>query len=255
MVAVSQLTPPSDRLIDLDQVAGRVAEERLPTDTADLARFGHGDVVRLEVATYVVDVVDLQCEVLALVRLEPLDFEEMDLLLADLQPRSVEREVRSIVSLGHPEHVGVERDRFGRIGDVERHVMDARELHDLDSIDGCSPAETRRCDTGAMRSLPVRLIGAAVLLAGCGSSGSGAERPAVDCGQTSGVTVDHDIEALDSRADSALVHLPPCYDVGTASYPTVFLLHGAGMIADSWVDHPIRAGEVIDQLVPRSDSS
>lgn len=90
-----------------------------------------------------------------------------------------------------------------------------------------------------------------LLIASCaGSSDQNATERAgpPSCGDTIGRTVEHEVTSLSTRADTVLVHLPPCYDVETASYPTLWLMHGGGTTADMWLNVPIELPATIDAL-------
>ncbi len=56
-------------------------------------------------------------------------FEQVDLLVTRLQPRTVERERRSIAALLHTEHLDVEPDRSRCVDDVQRDVVDTDVEH------------------------------------------------------------------------------------------------------------------------------
>ncbi len=66
----------------------------------------------------------------------------------------------------------------------------------------------------------------------------------IDCDETAGRTEEVALDDL-----TALVHLPPCYDANDGAYPTIYLLHGAGMTPSSWVDPAIGADVVAEQLM------
>jgi enterochelin esterase family protein len=54
-------------------------------------------------------------------------------------------------------------------------------------------------------------------------------------------------ESLD-KAREALVYLPPGYDAGSANYPVLYLLHGAGGDETSWVERQ-QAHVILDNLI------
>ncbi len=60
--------------------------------------------------------------------------------------------------------------------------------------------------------------------------------------------VDLDISIRGQSDRHALVHLPPCYDDESGVYPTVYLLHGAGMDPDTWTSPSIRLDDIADRL-------
>lgn len=100
------------------------------------------------------------------------------------------------------------------------------------------------------------LLAGSLAIAACSGSSDqmAAERTgAPTCGDTDGRTVEHDVAELSTRANSVLVHLPPCYDVETSSYPTLWLMHGGGTTADMWVNAPIELPSVIDALTVSGD--
>jgi len=78
----------------------------------------------LEVCPGGFEVGDAQREVLTLGRNEVGNFKEMNLLIAGLQPRAVEREVRPVIALRHPQHLDIEPRGDGSIGHVERNMVD-----------------------------------------------------------------------------------------------------------------------------------
>lgn len=93
-----------------------------------------------------------------------------------------------------------------------------------------------------MKNRAVATIGAIAVASSCaGGSGSPSS---IDCDESSGRTEEVDIEDL-----AALVHLPPCYDSSSGRYPAVFLLHGAGMSPESWVNPEIGADVTADRMM------
>ena len=83
----------------------------------------------LEVCPGRIEVGDAQREVLTLGRNEVGNFKEMNLLIAGLQPRAVEGEVRPVIALRHPQHVDIEPRGDGSIGHVERNMVDSGVEH------------------------------------------------------------------------------------------------------------------------------
>jgi hypothetical protein len=120
--------PRSERLVQLDQIAGGIGEERLETDAVDLARGGHLDAACRQLGSGRREVGDLERNVLTLRRLEVGDLDQVDLLLTGIEPRAAKREVGPIEQR-HLEHIGVKRLRRLEIGNVQRHVVNAGELH------------------------------------------------------------------------------------------------------------------------------
>jgi len=74
---------------------------------------------------------------------------------------------------------------------------------------------------------------AVVLFTACGLDADLAGRagPAT-CDERAGETIEHTDPALDTAANRALVHLPPCYDDTDDRYPVVSLLHGGRSTAE-----------------------
>ncbi|MFK7916884.1 MAG: alpha/beta hydrolase [Ilumatobacter sp.] len=104
--------------------------------------------------------------------------------------------------------------------------------------------------SGRMRL--VLLAAAVVAASACAGNSEGTAADRVDvltCGETGGETVEHDVDGLSSRADTVLVHVPPCYDSDPGSYPTLWLMHGGGTTADMWVNQPIWLTQTIDALM------
>ncbi len=90
---------------------------------------------------------------------------------------------------------------------------------------------------------------AATFVVGCATSAGQAERVETpDCGERVGRTVDHPVDGVGDRASSVLVHLPPCYDSESGSYPTLWLMHGGLSRADMWVEFPLDIGAIADAL-------
>jgi len=103
-----------------------------------------------------------------------------------------------------------------------------------------------------MRSRPavsLAAVLATVLFTACGSDADRAGRagPAA-CGETAGETIEHAVPALDTAANRALVHLPPCYGDADDRYPVVYLLHGGGSTAEMWLSPGLDATTTIDAL-------
>ncbi len=86
-----------------------------------------------------------------------------------------------------------------------------------------------------------------MVAAACGAAPPSAP-DSIDCEEVAGRTVETELDDL-----TALVRVPPCYDSTDGEYPTVYLLHGAGMSPDSWVDPSIGADTVADQLMVNGD--
>ena len=106
---------------------------------------------------------------------------------------------------------------------------------------------TRSAELGRLFRTGGVVVAGAVLVAAC--AGSDSERVgAPECGEQTGRTVEHEVDALSSRADSVLVHLPPCYDAESGRYPTLWLIHGGGTTADMWVNQPLDIGSIADSL-------
>ena len=96
------------------------------------------------------------------------------------------------------------------------------------------------------------VVAGAMLVAACAAPNS--ERAGTPgCGERMGRTVDHEVAALSSRAESVLVHLPPCYDSESGRYPTLWLMHGGGTTADMWVNQPLDIGSIADSLALEGD--
>lgn len=111
------------------------------------------------------------------------------------------------------------------------------------------------CVGSIRRHRTAALIGvASVVVATCAEDEPDRAGPA-SCGDAAGrtVEVELDISRRGHLGRHALVHLPPCYDDETGDYPAVYLLHGAGMTPDTWMDAPISLGERADRLFTSGD--
>lgn len=84
---------------------------------------------------------------------------------------------------------------------------------------------------------------ALIVTAAC-ACGSPTSPTSIGCDETSGRTENVDVDRF-----TAVVHLPPCYDTGDGDYPTVYLLHGAGMSPQSWTDPAIGTDRIADRMM------
>lgn len=99
---------------------------------------------------------------------------------------------------------------------------------------------------------PSRSLLAAALLA----LGLGAAALFIDQGETveqvcktvSGTTVEHTVDGVADAASRVLVHLPACYEISDRDYPVIYLFHGGGGRPDMWVERPVGANDIVDEL-------
>lgn len=70
------------------------------------------------------------------------------------------------------------------------------------------------------------------------------------CGETSGrsIEVELDLDMAGFNDRHAIVHLPPCYDETSGRYPVTYLLDGGGQRPESWIEEPIEAAAIADEL-------
>ena len=114
-------------LLKFDPVAPGIAKKRLPV-RADAAWVAHLESPVSQFCDTGGDIGHLNRKVVegfgAL-----LTDDEVQLLLSDVEPPSVKREIGPVGSNGHPENIGVERTGLFRIADGQVHVMNAKEFH------------------------------------------------------------------------------------------------------------------------------
>ena len=115
-------------LVELDHVSCRVVDERLAV-CADGAWVPDRDALRAELLHHDVEVRDLNCEVLTDVRRYG-SFEEMDLLVSEIDPRAGDPQVWAVVPQRSAEQVGVEARCLIDITDVDGDVVDGQWFHE-----------------------------------------------------------------------------------------------------------------------------
>src|SRR6056297_1672912 len=115
------------RLVQFDAVPRGVVEERLEA-RADGGGLGDVDPPATEFGHGRREVGDPDGEVLTLV-VGNVRFDEVHLLVAEIEPGATDGEVGPVAPDGQAEHVGVEADRLVGVGDVDRHVVDREWLH------------------------------------------------------------------------------------------------------------------------------
>jgi hypothetical protein len=114
----------SERLVELDPVAGGIGEEGLKADAFDLPGVLDVDAALTEQVDGGVDVLDGQREVLAPL-VGHVQLREVELLAPDLEPRAREVEIGSL-ELGEPEHIDIEVTRRSGVADIDRDVVNTR---------------------------------------------------------------------------------------------------------------------------------
>ena len=118
------VSPGSDRprhLMQLDTIAGRVAQECLPCGP-DRRRVAHVKPLCTEFGDDLVEVANLQRKVLADCR-RRLGLDQVDLLASGVEPLATEPEVGTVCSAYQPKLLDVEARRFVGVTDVDRDVM------------------------------------------------------------------------------------------------------------------------------------
>ena len=107
--------------MQLDAVAGRVTQERLPP-SSNRRSIRDGDSVPAELGYRAVKVGYLQREMLA-DRCRWVALDEVYLLTSGVEPFTGEPEVRAVFSAYYPQLVDVEARRLVDIADVDRDVV------------------------------------------------------------------------------------------------------------------------------------
>ena len=116
------------RLVQLDEVAGRVLQKRLAVASHG-NRIAHLHAPAPELVDGGVEVVDEQREVLAAGR-GRRRVDQVDLLDAGVEPDTVDAEVRRPVpALGQPQDVDIEGDCGIDVVDVDGDMVDGERLH------------------------------------------------------------------------------------------------------------------------------
>ena len=54
----------------------------------------------------------------------------MQLVTSEVEPRPVESKIWAVTSECHPENIGVKRNRYIRVINVDRYMVDSQRLHD-----------------------------------------------------------------------------------------------------------------------------
>jgi hypothetical protein len=117
------------RLVQLDRVARRILEKRLQTP-ADTHRIPDLEASLPQLGDSRRQVLDEDGKVLAEVG-RWLGLDEVDLLVAGVEPCSAKTEVGPIGPQAKTEHLGVEGDRGGNVADVDGDMMDGESGHAL----------------------------------------------------------------------------------------------------------------------------
>jgi hypothetical protein len=116
------------RLMELDEVAGGVAQERLAA-AAHGNRIAHVDAPAPQLVDGSVEVVDEQGEVLAPGR-GRRRVDEVNLLGAGIEPGTADAKVRgAVLALRQPEDADVERESGVDVVDVDGDVVDGEGTH------------------------------------------------------------------------------------------------------------------------------
>ena len=136
-------------------------------------------------------------------------------------------------------------DRYSRVGSADHHRPGRRRL----DVPGPPTHSAGVRSSSAPSGIAVAAVASGVALAACAGPAPGRAGPP-SCGETDGRTVEVDLDiSIRGQTDRhALVHLPPCYDDETGEYPSVYLLHGAGMDPDTWTSPSIRLDDIADRL-------
>ncbi len=137
-------------LVELDEVAGRVGEERLAA-RPHARGVAHLDAPLPEIGDGAVEVVDQQGEVLA-ERGRSLGLEQVDLLATSVEPRPTEPEVRSVRAGAKAQHLRVEGQRRVDVVHVDRHVVHSEWSHEP----SLALSETERAGQAPRRSPSMR---------------------------------------------------------------------------------------------------
>jgi hypothetical protein len=115
-------------LMQLDEVAGRVVQERLAA-AAHGRRIAHVHAPAPELRDGRTEVVDEQCEVLAACCWRRR-VDQVDLLVAGIEPGTIHAEIGGpVLPLRKPEDVDVEDKGGIDVVDVDGHVMDGERSH------------------------------------------------------------------------------------------------------------------------------
>jgi hypothetical protein len=114
--------------MQLDQVARWVVQERLPA-TRYRCRVAYLDTLGTHKRDCGIDVFDMDGEVLTTI-IDNSEFEQVQLVATEVEPRPVESKVWAVSSECHPENIGVELDRYIRVMNVDRYMVDSQRLHD-----------------------------------------------------------------------------------------------------------------------------
>lgn len=123
-----QPMPLPRRLVQLDEVAGRVLKERLAAASHG-NRIAHLHAPAPELVDGGVEVVDEQREVLAAGR-GRRRMDQVDLLDAGVEPDTGDAEVGGpVLALRQPEDVDIEGDRGVDVVDIDGHVVDGERVH------------------------------------------------------------------------------------------------------------------------------
>jgi hypothetical protein len=113
--------------VQLDPVAGRIGQERLPS-SSDGGSVGHDDTSPTQLGNGVIQIRYLERKVLTDCG-RRLSRDEVDLLVSGVQPGAAERKVRSVRSAQKSELLDIEPLRILDVADVDRDVMNAEWIH------------------------------------------------------------------------------------------------------------------------------
>ena len=128
------LPPGAVRLVELDDVARRVLQERLTSCALDPLQPLGAHAGGLELGEARLEVVDDDREVRAGIRdRATVADHDVDLFAGALHPRALDAEIRSILYAGHAEQL-VEADRHIEVFRGDGDVLDADRLHVADPI-------------------------------------------------------------------------------------------------------------------------
>src|SRR5204863_6668260 len=115
-------------LVELDRVAGRIAQERLLTGSRRVRDLVDLYAGRADLGDRGVEIVDAHREV-ARVRVGAVDLHEVQLRAAGIEPVAGAELLRPARDRREAEHIAVERLRRVGIVDTDRHVVNSGGFH------------------------------------------------------------------------------------------------------------------------------
>src|SRR3954453_7721374 len=155
-------------LVELDDVAAGIVDERLIAGADRVRRAVGLDVMRSQLGEALVEVVDDEREVVLTPRRLLVGGDEMHLLVAGLQPRAADAEVRAGRHDAEPEPL-VELDRLGHVMRTDRDGLDTGPSHDFSLtprrrrrdrwLDDTCARRRRRPSPSARRACPLPWCG------------------------------------------------------------------------------------------------